>query len=133
MKISIKPGPFIRMVELVGEPVPSHKRAGTLLRLVASQGRVCVQSGGTVAEAEAAIWENGQCSVSRLQLLNALKAYRGEAELTLEADAHGLRIDGFSMPVSCYCPAAAVPAAFQIYLATDSGFVSRVGTGPLAG
>jgi hypothetical protein len=125
MKFTIKPEPLIRMVEMVGERGPSYKRMGAFLRLVACEGRVCIETDGKAAEMEAVIWEDGQCSLSRARLLNALKRHSEDIELTIEADEHGLQMDGSSLPVSSFSPNAALPAAFQIFFGADLGVVPR--------
>lgn len=125
MKFTIKPGLLIKMVEMLGEWVPGHKRAGASLRLEACQGRVCVESDEKVGETEAVIWEEGQCSLSRAQLLNALKKHRGDVELTIEANEHGLHIGGFLVLVSSFSPRAVLPSTFQMFLATDLDVISR--------
>ncbi len=118
------------MIEMVGERKPGSKGPEALVRLIASQDRVCVEDDGTVAEMDAVIQEDGQCSVSRERLLRTLKQHREPVELTIEADQHGLRLAGTCLPVNSYCPSAVAPAAFQIFFANDLGLVSRGTTGP---
>jgi hypothetical protein len=57
MKFTVEPEPLIRMVEMVGERVQSHKSADVILRIVACEGLVCIESNHTVAEM-GVIWKS---------------------------------------------------------------------------
>ncbi len=131
MKFTIEPEPFVQMLEMLGKARPDRRRADPTVRLVACRGRVCVERAGTVAEIDAVVWEDGQCTLSRGRLLNLVKTHRLEPELTLEAHAQGLRLDGLTIPLTSYCPFAVAPGAFQIFLATDLGVVPSVSVPPL--
>ena len=122
MKFTVEPEPFIRMVEMVGE-AQGQKRADAVLRLVACQGRVCLERNQTTAEMEAVVREDGQCTLPQAHFLRAVKTYRDEVNLTIEADGHGLRVGEFALPVSNYRPYAVAPLKFQVFLATALGFV----------
>jgi hypothetical protein len=99
-------------------------RQAQCVRLSASGGRVCIESKATVAATDAAVLEDGQCSVSRARLLAALEVYRERSTVTLTANDLGLRMGDLSVPVSHYHSQAPPPVAFQIFLATKSGTVS---------
>jgi hypothetical protein len=94
-----------------------------MLRIVACPGGVCIESNETVAKVEAVVWEDGQCTLFRAHCLRVVKAYRDEANLTIEADRHGLNVGGFLLTVSSYRPYAVAPLKFQAFLVTDLGFV----------
>lgn len=121
MKFTIEAGSFIRMVQLVSERVSKSKRAKPIVRLTACEGRACVQSAGRVAETEARIWEDGECTLPQARLLKSLKSYPREVDLTVEADEQGLRLGHSSMPVISYASRPAAPTKFQIFLASDFG------------
>jgi hypothetical protein len=60
MKFQIDSSPFIKMVQIVTE---STKPLERMVRIVASQGHVCVKSKEITAEMDAAVSEQGQCTV----------------------------------------------------------------------
>ena len=124
MKVTVEPQPLIGIVAMVGERARRRSHAAGAVRLSASAGKVCIECKATVAVTDAAVWEDGQCSVSRAKLLAALEAYRERSSITFTADGFGLRLGDVSMPVSHYASQAALPATFQIFLATKSGTVS---------
>jgi hypothetical protein len=121
MKFTIQAGSFIRMVQMVSERVSKTKQAKPILRLTACEGRACVQSASRVAETEARIWEDGECTLPQAGLLKRLKAYPRELNLTVEADEQGLRLGRSSMPVISYVSHPPAPTKFQIFLASDFG------------
>src|SRR5204862_2413113 len=61
MLFTIQTGPLIRMVELVGEGAPNRRPLDSVVRVAATRDRVCVKCGGTTAETDATVWEDGQC------------------------------------------------------------------------
>jgi hypothetical protein len=119
MKFTIKPKPFITMVNMAGERRPKHKRGGTWVRLLACEDRVCLESGAQAMEAEALIWEEGQCRLSRTRLLQALKRHQGVDKLTIEVDERQLHLDRATIPVSQFSAQATLPPNCQMVLATD--------------
>ena len=128
MRFTIEPEPLIKTVAMVGEWLPGRRKAEPTLRLVACAGRVYVESGGTVAEIEAAVSEDGQCGLSRRKLLAELQTHREEAQVTIHADGQGLLIGERWVPVQGYLSRTASPAAFQIFVATKAGVVSSPST-----
>jgi len=124
MRFTVEPEPLIKIVSMVGEWAPGRKNAGPPLRMVASAGRVRVESRREAAEIDAAVWEDGQCTLSQAKLLAALKPYREQTDVTIQGDERGLRVGERSMSVLSYQPQTAAPKAFQIFLATDSGVVA---------
>jgi hypothetical protein len=130
MRFTVEPEPLIGIVAMVGERAPWRRNAAGDVRLSASAGQVCIESNAAVAVTDAAVSEDGQCSVSRAKLLAALKAYRGESRITLKADDLGLRMGNVSVPVTHYASRATAPAAYQIFLATESGVVSSKPAAP---
>jgi hypothetical protein len=122
MRVTVEPGPLIGIVALLNARAP---RRDAVVRLSASGGKVWVESNVTAAVTDAAVWEQGQCSVSRLKLLGALEAQRDRSSVTLVADRLGLRVGGVAVPASEYLAQATQPGSFQIFLATKAGTVSR--------
>lgn len=120
MKFQIEPNPFIKMIQIVTESTP---RQGGKLRLVASQGQVCVESEGITAEMDAAVAEEGQCTVSPAQMLKVLKRQHGAETLSIQAGRHGLHLGKSTLTVNSYRPEAAVPSTFQVVFASSWGLV----------
>lgn len=119
MSFTITPAAFVRMVQMAEEGLSKTQRGRVELRLVACEGRLCVERAGKVFEAEALIWEDGQCCVTLALLAGALKRQRSAAALKCTADAHGLHLDGHWVPVSHFSTNATLPTAYATYLATD--------------
>jgi hypothetical protein len=126
MKFAVEPAPFLKLVQMVGDRKAGSRRRDFVLRLVACGGRVCVERGKTVAEIDAAVWEEGQCELSRSRLTGALAHYLGQSELTLETEKLGLRVGELVVPIIHYSPQTAVPTTFQIFLASDSEFITSI-------
>jgi hypothetical protein len=124
MRVTVEPEPLIGIVALVGERERRRGNAASAVRLSASAGKVCIEGKATSAVTDAAVWEEGQCSVSLAKLLAALEGCRALGSVTLRVDDLGLRMGNVSMPVAHYAPQADVPANFQIFLATKSGTIS---------
>jgi hypothetical protein len=128
MRVTVEPEPLIGIVAILGEAGRRQKHAASTVRLSASAGKVYIESKVTAAVTDAAVWEEGQCSVRRARLLAALKICRQKSSITLKADEFGLHLDdGMSVPVAHYTPQALLPDRFQIFLATKSGTVSSAG------
>ena len=119
MKFRIGSGPLIRLVEAVGDKIPSAKRPEGILRLIASQGHVWVQVNGTAAQLNAEVLEEGQCTLSRAQLLKGLRACSQAGSITVEADVQGLRMQGLPLVVGTYSSHAATPARLRVFLLGD--------------
>src|SRR5258707_12351066 len=103
MLFTIQTEPLIKMLEMLGDG-PSHKHSiKDVICLVADRDRVFARSGQTIAESETAVWENGQCSVSRDSLVSRLKACRNETEVTIRADHRHIYVNGLSIPLTTYC------------------------------
>jgi hypothetical protein len=106
------------------------KRTDSQLVLSACQARVFVASGGNVAGEEALVLEDGSCVLPRVRFEKVLKTFRPKPNITVEADAQGLRIERFEMEVRSYSPTSAPPDHFDVppvwdtWLATPSPAVS---------
>ena len=124
MRFTIEPEPLIKIVSMVGEWMPERKKADVVLSMVACAGRVRIESRNRAAEIDASVWEDGQCTLAQADLLEALKEYREETHVTIQADDHGLQVGERWMSVMRYHSRTAAPKAYQIFLATDSGVVS---------
>jgi hypothetical protein len=121
MRVTVEPGPLIGILAMLGERAP---RRNAIVRLSASGGKVCIEGGVTAAATDAAVWEEGECSVSRVKLLRALEPHRNQRSVRLQADCLALRVDDLVLPVSDYVTHAAEAVPFQIFLATTAGTVS---------
>jgi hypothetical protein len=123
MKFTVEPAPFLRIVELADEQSLHRMESDIVLCLGACDQRVWVKCGNTVAETEAMVWENGQCRVSRAELLKALDDHRDELELLIEGNKRGLRVGQLSLPVSRYDPCVVLPNSVQVFLASNLGMI----------
>jgi hypothetical protein len=126
MKFTVQPQPLTRLVEILGEGLPRGEQQEPQVRLVACQGRVCVEIEQMVAEMEAVIQEEGECSFSCQNFLRPLRAYGDAANLTIQADAQGLHLGEAAIPVSRFRARAIPPLKFQVFLATHLDSVPPV-------
>jgi hypothetical protein len=131
MLLTIQTEPLIKMVEIVGEGA-SGRRTNTVIRLAVEGDRVSAKCGETIAQGEAAVWESGQCTLSRDALLSRLKACRNDTEVTLQADQRRLCVNGMSIPVISYGPPTLGPEVFHVFMATEIGFISSDISAPAA-
>ena len=109
---------------MLGEGAPRRSSRTDAVRLTASAGKVCIESRATVGVTDAAVWEEGQCSVSRAKLLAALESYQNRSSISFTVNELGLRLGDVSLPVAHYVSQAPPPPPFQIFLASRSGTVS---------
>ncbi|HWH69394.1 MAG TPA: hypothetical protein VNT26_08400 [Candidatus Sulfotelmatobacter sp.] len=123
MRFDIQPEAFIKLIAMLGESRLRHRHSKEIISLVAYQGIVSVESGARAAEIEAVVWEEGQCAVSRQQLLAALKANVEQSPLTVAAGERLLQVGTRFIPMVSFCRYAPTPQRFQIYFATDLGMV----------
>ena len=93
---------------------PRPKAADTFT-LSACAGRVFVECKGDIGGIEALVFEDGAVSLPTKKFRELLKTYKGRQSLTVEADAGGLRIGNFQMPVLGYNARAAAPGHFQVF------------------
>jgi hypothetical protein len=121
MKFQIESTPFIKMIQIVAES--SQPQEEGRVHVVACQGQVCVESKEIAAEMDAAVSEEGQCTVSSAQVLRALKRRRSANSLIVEAGRHGLHIGGLTLTVNSYRPYTAFPSTFQVFFASSRGLV----------
>ncbi len=107
------------MLERVGEGVPTERRQDAVVRLVACEDRLWAEEGEITAEAEAVVWEAGQCTLSPTRLAKLLATYRYEPSVTIQASGQGLHVGSLFMPVTSHSPWALAPGANQPICATD--------------
>jgi len=119
MKFTVEYRVLMKMLELVGKCMPGQKRADKSVKLSACAARVFVEANGTTGGVEVLLFADGECVLPRKKFVAILKTYRGRKNLTMEASAGGLRIDGFTMPVESFRPHATPPAKFQVFPVTD--------------
>jgi hypothetical protein len=130
MKFTVERLALIRMVEqLAGRPA-GQKRSDHIMRLYACQARVFVEANRVLAGVEALVLEDGACKVPRIRFLKVLRTFHPKKNLTIEVDASGLTIGGFTMGVSCFSPEVAPPADFQVFPVTDGWLVEPEPKGP---
>jgi hypothetical protein len=91
-----------------------------MLRLSACAARVFVEANDVVAGIEALVLEEGACNVPRMKFLKVLRTFHPKPNITVTADAGGLRIESFLMKVTCFSPVATVPGEFQVFPVTDT-------------
>ncbi len=119
MKFTFEPEPLIKLVESAEQGHLEQQGGESLLQLVACQNRVWVSNGKPEGSVDAMVWEDGQGLVSAAKLLALLKAYRFQANVTIEAERGYLRIGGSSIPLLSSCPWAIATEASQVDFATD--------------
>jgi hypothetical protein len=90
-----------------------------MVRLSACAARVFVEANGVTAGIEALVLEDGACNVPRMKFLKVLRTFHPKQNITLAADASGLRIVSFTMKATSYSPAAVPPGEFQVFPVTD--------------
>src|SRR5436309_2447628 len=98
---------------------PRPKAADTFT-LSACAGRVFVECKGDIGGIEALVFEDGAVSLPTKKFRELLKTYKGRQSLTVEADAGGLRIGNFQMPVLGYTDNPKPPGEFQVFGTTVS-------------
>jgi len=90
------------------------------IKLSACESRMFVESNRVAAEIEALVLEDGACNVPRMKFLKVRRTFHPKRNITLAADAGGLRSDGFVMETTCFSPVAAAPGEFQMFPVTDA-------------
>jgi DNA polymerase III sliding clamp (beta) subunit (PCNA family) len=78
--------------------------------LSACAGRVFVECKGDIAGIQALVYEDGAVTLPARKFRTLLKTYKGTHSLTFEANADGLRVQTFWMPVLGYDPHPKPPA-----------------------
>ena len=91
-----------------------------MLRLSACAARVFVEANNVTAGIEALVMEDGACNVPRMKFLKVLRTFAHKPNITLAADASGLRIEGFVMKATHFSPVAVAPGEFQVFPVTDA-------------
>jgi hypothetical protein len=124
MSFTIQPELLIRLIQMLGETHESLKRPHSEIRLLASRNRVWVRKGQHAAESEAIVRTEGQCTLSCRRLMHALKACRNEVTATLQADQRQLCVGGVRLPVVSYSSCVPVWEDFEVFMASEIGFVS---------
>ena len=102
-----------------------------MMRLFACVARVFVEANGVAAGIEALVLEDGACNVPRTRFLKILRTYHPKLNVTIAADADGLRIEGFVTNARRFSPVATAPGEFQIFPVMDA-WVAQSETPPPA-
>jgi hypothetical protein len=120
MKFTVERVALERMVEQLKTERGVKGPRQRMMRLSACAARVFVEANGVAAGIEALVLEEGACNVPRMKFLKVLRTFHPKQNLTLSADASGLRIEGFLMKVTCFSSTTAAPGEFQIFPVTDA-------------
>ncbi len=125
MKFTVETESFIRLLQMLQErPTHVSRRCGTV-RLIASGSRLSVEKNDLVAEVEAIVWQEGQCTVSAGRLLSALKQHQREPNLDVELSGQRLHVGAVQLPVLEHGPAVLTsPRRSRFYLKTNLGVVA---------
>ncbi len=100
MKFTMELESLIKMIEQAGSARMEAVGGQNAIQLRAGEGRVWVGSDHRKPPAEAMVWEDGQVTLATGGgLLGLLKSCRDRTNVTLEADAQGLRNGADSVPV----------------------------------
>ncbi len=91
-----------------------------MMRLSACAARVFVEANGVAAGIEALVLEDGACNVPRIKFMKILRTFAHKPNITLAADASGLRIEGFVMKATHFSPVTVAPGEFQVFPVTDA-------------
>jgi hypothetical protein len=99
MIFTIKPGLLLHLLESVPGCEWEKPNQPSAVRLQASCGRVHVKANGIVAEADAQVWDDGQCRVLAARLLEVVKRFQFEPGITVNVNGGFLRIRSAAVPV----------------------------------
>ncbi len=128
MKFTVETESFIRLMEMLDESAGERKRSFGPVKLSAYRLRLSVERHESIAQIEAVVWQEGQCTVSAARLLSSLRACRGELNLKLELAGQRLRVGESLLPVFERGPAVAANARRSwFYLKTNQGVVASPG------
>jgi hypothetical protein len=120
MKFTVERVALQRMVEQLKIERGVKGQSQRMMRLSACAARVFVEANGVAAGIEALVLEDGACNVPRMKFLKVLRTFHPKQNVTLSADAAGLRIEGFTMKATCFSPVADAPGEFQVFPVTDA-------------
>jgi len=102
-----------------------------MMRLSACVARVFVEANGVAAGIETLVLEDGACNVPRTRFLKIQRTSHPKLNVTIAADADGLRIEGFVTKARRFSPLATAPGEFQIFPVMDA-WVAQSETPPPA-
>jgi hypothetical protein len=120
MKFTVERIALQRMVEQLKIERGVKGTSQRMMRLSACAARVFVEANGVTAGVEALVLADGACNVPRMKFLKVLRTFAPKQNITLAADADGLRIEGFVMKVTCFSRVVAAPGEFQVFPVTDA-------------
>ena len=127
MKFTVERVALERMVEQLKFDRCTTGPHQRMMRLSACAPRVFVEANGVAAGIEALVLEDGGCNVPRMKLLKVLRTFHPKQNITLAADASGLRVAGFVMKATHFSSVATAPGEFQEFPVTD-GWLAAQGT-----
>jgi hypothetical protein len=131
MKFSVEHVALERMIDQLKADRGVKGQRQRMMRLSACAPRVFVEANGDAAGIEALVLADGGCNVPRIRFLKILRTLHPKLNITISADAGGLRIEGFVMKATRFSPVAAAPGEFQIFPVTDE-WVAQSQTSPPA-
>ena len=120
MKFTVERVALQRMIEQLKFERGVAGAQQRMLRLSACAARVFVEANNVTAGIEALVMEDGACNVPRMKFLKVLRTFHPKQNITMTADAGGLKMEGFLMKATCFSPTATAPGEFQVFPVTDA-------------
>ena len=127
MRFTVERVALQRMIERLRFQRGVKGKSQQMMGLSACAPHVFVEANGVAAGIEALVLEDGACIVPRMKFLKILQTFHPKPNVTLVADADGLRIESFVMKVTHFSPLVAAPGEFQMFPVTD-GWLATPGT-----
>jgi DNA-directed RNA polymerase subunit RPC12/RpoP len=116
---------FIIERDQLSRMVKHTKGRDDRLRLWACAARVFVESNGVIVGTETLVLEDGTCIVPWNTFYKLVRAYNGQRNVTIEADAKGLRFDKTTLGHLGYTPTAIPPAKFDVFAVSDASWMTE--------
>jgi len=111
---------FIIEKEQLSRMLKHTKGRDDRLRLWACAARVFVESNGVIAGTESLVLEDGACIMPWKALRKLVQAYGSKGNVTVEADATGLRFGNTTLGHLGYTATAVPPAKFDVFAVTGT-------------
>ncbi len=116
---TIEPAALVRMLAAAGLGVSDSPPHHDVVCLKASQDRLRFELNGACSEANAIVWQDGQCRISTASLSEVLKRFRFESTVTVDVQYGWLRIRHAAVPVLGFCAWTATSEAGHSDFDTD--------------
>ena len=130
MHFTIERKRLIKMLEHVRRKLPGQKGKDKNVRLYACAARVFVEANSVTAGEESLVLEDGGCLFPLETFLALLRTYPKKKNVTIQADATGLRLFTTTMPVFSYTKNMQAPADFFVGSVNDEWVASRAASSP---